>query len=180
MSHLIAMETRQNKTADDLRKLVNEVRVENKVIQDENKALHGQFERLMSVVVSQQRQLKNVWMQKRDPVTWWLLGYPKMESTSTRLKRIKVFDKVCPGDEFTYTAKRLGDPRQDNNARPVLVTLPSSGYRRGGGGWLGGLTPPPPLQRFLFFFAWQYMKIATDLDPKPPLRRILAQNPPPP
>ena len=24
------------------------------------------------------------------------------------------------------------------------------------------------------------MKIPTDLDPKPPLRRILAQNPPPP
>ena len=29
-----------------------------------------------------------------------------------------------------------------------------------------------------FIFACQYMKIPTDLDPKPPLRRILAQNPP--
>ena len=39
---------------------------------------------------------------------------------------------------------------------------------------------PPPLQRlFFFFFACQY-NIPTDLDPKPPLRRILAQNPPPP
>ena len=28
------------------------------------------------------------------------------------------------------------------------------------------------------FCACQYMKIPTDLDPKPPLRRILAQNPP--
>ena len=28
-----------------------------------------------------------------------------------------------------------------------------------------------------FFLACQYMKIPTDLDPKPPLRRILAQNP---
>ena len=46
-----------------------------------------------------------------------------------------------------------------------------------GGGGLGGLNPP--LQRLVFlFFACQYMKIPTDLDPKPPLRRILAQNPP--
>ena len=44
-----------------------------------------------------------------------------------------------------------------------------------GGGGLGGLTP---LQRLGVFCACQYMKIPTDLDPKPPLRRILAQNPP--
>ena len=50
-----------------------------------------------------------------------------------------------------------------------------------GGGGLGGLTPPPPFRGcFLFFFACQYMKIPTDLDPNPPppFRRILAQNPP--
>ena len=50
--------------------------------------------------------------------------------------------------------------------------------------WHGGVSsgsrdPPPPLQRLFWgFFACQYMKIPTDLDPNPPLRRILAQNPP--
>ena len=44
-------------------------------------------------------------------------------------------------------------------------------------GGVGGLNPP--LQRLFFvFFACQYMKIPMDVDPKPPLRRILAQNPP--
>ena len=50
----------------------------------------------------------------------------------------------------------------------------SSGSR--GGGFRG--FKPPPSDVFFFFFACQYMKIPTDLDPKPPLRRILAQNPP--
>ena len=50
-----------------------------------------------------------------------------------------------------------------------------------GGGGLGGLTPPPPPSEVVFvLFACQYMRIPTDLDPKPRLRRILAQNPPPP
>ena len=134
MSHLIAMETRQNQTADDLRKLVNEVRVENKVIQDENKALHGQFERLMSVVVSQQRQLERLEAKERS-CNLVVIGLPENginmnEAKTDKEKLVKVFDKVCPGDEFTYTTKRLGDPRQDNSARPVLVTLPTEYKRR--------------------------------------------------
>ena len=47
---------------------------------------------------------------------------------------------------------------------PNLLVYQQQRIQRGGG--LG------------FFFACQYMKIPTDLDPKPPLRRILAQNPP--
>ena len=52
------------------------------------------------------------------------------------------------------------------------IYISSSGSRGG----FRGFNPP---FRGVFFFACQYMKIPTDLDPKPPLRRILAQNPPP-
>ena len=38
----------------------------------------------------------------------------------------------------------------------------------------------PPLQRgFFFFFACQYMKIPTDLDPKPPFGELWPRTPPP-
>ena len=50
------------------------------------------------------------------------------------------------------------------------VADPEGGFR--------GFNPPPPSEVVFFFFACQYMKIPTDLDPKPRLRRILAQNPP--
>ena len=49
----------------------------------------------------------------------------------------------------------------------------SSGGSRG----LGGLTPPP-----FFFFAFQYMKIPADLDPKrppPPLKNSGRESSPP-
>ena len=54
----------------------------------------------------------------------------------------------------------------------VAVADPEGGG--GGGGGVRGFNPP--LQRLFFFFACQYMKIPTDVEPK---RRILAQNPPP-
>ena len=44
------------------------------------------------------------------------------------------------------------------------------------GGGVRGLKPP--FRVFFFFLACQYMKIPTDPNPPPPLRRILAQNPP--
>ena len=42
-------------------------------------------------------------------------------------------------------------------------------------------TPPPPLQRVFFFFACQYMKIPTDLDPNPPppFEEFWPRTPPP-
>ena len=60
------------------------------------------------------------------------------------------------------------------------ITMCSSGSR--GGGELGGLPPPPPFRGFfLFFFACQYMKIPTDLDPNPPPpSKNSGPEPPPP
>ena len=55
--------------------------------------------------------------------------------------------------------------------KPGTVADPEGGFR--------GFKPEGGLA-FFVFFPYQYMKIPTDLDPKPPLRRILAQNPPPP
>ena len=61
------------------------------------------------------------------------------------------------------------------NVGPPAVADPEGG---GGGGGGGGRGVNPPFRGFVLF-ACQYMKIPTDLDPNPPLRRILAQNPPP-
>ena len=88
----------------------------------------------MSVVVSQQRQLECLDAKERS-CNLVVIGLPENgininEAKTDKEKLVKVFDKVCPGDEFTYMAKRLGDPRQDNSARPVLVTLPTEYKRR--------------------------------------------------
>ena len=52
-----------------------------------------------------------------------------------------------------------------------ILLWPSSGSRRGGG--LGGLNPPSEF----FFLACQYMKIPTDLDPKPPFEEFWRRTP---
>ena len=60
----------------------------------------------------------------------------------------------------------------------LTVALFSSGSRGGGG--LGGLTPPFR-GCFLCFFACQYIKIPTDLDPNPPpFEEFWPRTPPPP
>ena len=75
-----------------------------------------------------------------------------------------------------HPTQSRGMPRVGGWHKLPTLQRGSSGSRGGGRGF------NPPLQRFLGFFACQYMKIPTGLDPNPPpppLRRILAQNPPP-
>ena len=94
----------------------------------------------------------------------------------------QMWSEVCrkksrlPGSRRTSGVVHLSFSSHFHRTNMAGIVHCSSGSRGGGRGF-----NPPPLQRlFLFFFACQYMKIPTDLDPKPPLRRILAQNPPPP
>ena len=76
------------------------------------------------------------------------------------------FKTVPPCKVARYQKFPLGDGQSLHVGRYRV----SSGSR-GGGGFRGFV--------FLVFFACQYMKIPTVLDPNPPpLRRILAQNPP--
>ena len=82
----------------------------------------------------------------------------------------------CSGKVFVWAECWLKDPLPSKWVSEYPCSIYYDEYSSGsrGGGGVRGFKPP-----FRgFFFACQYMKIPTDLDPKPPLRRILAQNPP--
>ena len=95
-----------------------------------------------------------------------------------RHQEICIKTNAQPPSDSSQQSKATGSKRAKKvfivNFHNALIAVadPEGGGR--------GVNPPP--FRGWFFFACQYMKIPTDLDPNPPppLRRILAQNTPPP
>ena len=110
----------------ELKAELAQARAEMVNMRTENTQIRGEMDKLFGTVAAQQKMLEHLDAKERacNVIITGLSETNDVDGARSDTEKVgKVFDEIGAGTSSHFTTKRLGPPRQDSSARPILAVL---------------------------------------------------------